>query len=144
MAKMLRKVFQKRSGQVASMLDTSGIEADGIVDNLADYSIRKPIGNPLGHEIYTSNSLAGPILASEESRTTAATKMTGSKDSNAIKPQSGNLRALLVDDNEINLRLLTACVKKLQHSHLEATNGLEALETYKSNNGQFDVVFMGS
>lgn len=134
MAKMLRKVFQQRSGMVAaSILDTSGIKSDSKVVRLSDSSIQKPVGVP------------SAILALDENTTTASTKMTAtSKDSNIMRHQSENLRALLVDDNEINLRLLTACVQKLHLSHQEAKNGLEALEAYKSNNGQFDVIFMGS
>lgn len=52
-------------------------------------------------------------------------------------------RALLVEDNEINLKLLVAYMRKLKIQHTTAINGLEALDAYKEAKGQFDVIFMG-
>jgi len=62
-------------------------------------------------------------------------------DTSVIK--SDGLRILLVEDNEINLKLLVAYMRKLQLNHSTAINGLEALNTYKDVKGQFDVIFMG-
>ncbi|KAF1844721.1 sensor histidine kinase-like protein/response regulator [Cucurbitaria berberidis CBS 394.84] len=42
-----------------------------------------------------------------------------------------NPRVLLVDDNAINLKLLVVFAKRQSLRYAEATNGLEALETYK-------------
>lgn len=56
----------------------------------------------------------------------------------------GGLRVLLVEDNEINLKLLIATMKKLKLEHATAINGLEALNSYKECAGAFDVIFMGS
>lgn len=53
------------------------------------------------------------------------------------------LRVLLVEDNEINLKLLVAYMRKLKLDHATATNGLEALDTYKDQEGRYDVIFMG-
>lgn len=41
-------------------------------------------------------------------------------------------RVLLVDDNAINLKLLVVFAKRQNLRYAEATNGLEALETFKS------------
>jgi CheY-like chemotaxis protein len=92
------------------------------------------------------HSLSSPALGSEEPATkeTATKLATGFKHLEITRSHTDALRALLVEDNEINLRLLIACMQKLKLSHLAATNGLEARETYKSNKGQFDVVFMGT
>jgi CheY-like chemotaxis protein len=57
-------------------------------------------------------------------------------------PQPKDLRVLLVEDNEINLKLLIATMRKLRITHSTATNGLEALNTYKDCHGAFDVIFM--
>jgi CheY-like chemotaxis protein len=57
--------------------------------------------------------------------------------------QEDGLRVLLVEDNEINLKLLIATMRKLKLDHVTATNGLEALNSYKENDGKFDVIFMG-
>jgi CheY-like chemotaxis protein len=53
------------------------------------------------------------------------------------------MRVLLVEDNEINMKLLVAYMRKLKLNHATAINGLEALNTYKEANGAFDVIFMG-
>ncbi|RDL40639.1 uncharacterized protein BP5553_00618 [Venustampulla echinocandica] len=52
------------------------------------------------------------------------------------------LRVLLVEDNEINLKLLIASMRKLCITHSTAVNGLEALNSYKDCHGQFDVILM--
>ena len=57
-----------------------------------------------------------------------------------IKPK--DLRVLLVEDNEINLKLLIATMRKLKITHSTASNGLEALNAYKDCRGDFDVIFM--
>jgi hypothetical protein len=62
-------------------------------------------------------------------------------DTTVIK--SEGMRVLLVEDNEINLKLLVAYMRKLKLNHATAINGLEALNVYKEANGKFDVIFMG-
>jgi len=52
-----------------------------------------------------------------------------------IRTESGEYfspRVLLVDDNAINLKLLVVFAKRQNLRYSEATNGLEALETFKS------------
>lgn len=61
-------------------------------------------------------------------------------DTSIMKPNG--IRVLLVEDNEINLKLLVAYMRKLKLWHATAINGLEALNAYKEANGEFDVVFM--
>ncbi|PPJ50781.1 hypothetical protein CBER1_07460 [Cercospora berteroae] len=47
-------------------------------------------------------------------------------------PTSRKLSLLLVDDNPLNLRLLTTYADKNNHPRLAATNGQEAVEAYKA------------
>ncbi|KAH6682076.1 hypothetical protein B0J14DRAFT_577841 [Halenospora varia] len=56
--------------------------------------------------------------------------------------QSKEMRVLLVEDNEINLKLLVATMRKLKITHSTAINGLEALNAYRDCRGNFDVIFM--
>ncbi|RLL97657.1 hypothetical protein CFD26_103693 [Aspergillus turcosus] len=49
---------------------------------------------------------------------------------------------LLVDDNDVNLKLLVAFMKKAKFPYHTASNGLEALEVYKTNVGHIPVVLM--
>ena len=50
---------------------------------------------------------------------------------------------LLVDDNDINLRLLIAFMKKLNCDYVIAQNGEEALEAFKANSSAIGMIFMG-
>ena len=52
------------------------------------------------------------------------------------------MKLLLVDDNAINLRVLSSCIKKLGCTYSEATNGREAVEIYKTDGGPFNLIFM--
>ena len=61
----------------------------------------------------------------------------------SAEPEQGGMRVLLVEDNEINLKLLVAYMRKLKLEHATATNGLEAANAYKECEGNFDVIFMG-
>lgn len=45
-------------------------------------------------------------------------------------------KVLLVDDNRVNLQLLVTYIKKSGHTFMTASNGLEALEAYKSQCGE--------
>ncbi|CAK1358240.1 Sensor protein EvgS [Cercospora beticola] len=63
-------------------------------------------------------------------------------------PTSHKLSLLLVDDNPLNLRLLTTYADKNKHPRLAATNGQEAVEAYKaaasipSDRARPEVVFL--
>jgi signal transduction histidine kinase/ActR/RegA family two-component response regulator len=63
--------------------------------------------------------------------------------SSTISPKTRHL--LLVDDNPINITLLTTVVRKLNHTYVAACHGLEAVQHYKAAmemNRPFDLVFM--
>lgn len=81
--------------------------------------------------------LSPPVLLDDYSRF----DRRASIDTSVIK--SDGMRVLLVEDNEINLKLLVAYMRKLKLNHATAINGLEALNSYKEANGRFDVIFMG-
>jgi signal transduction histidine kinase/ActR/RegA family two-component response regulator len=60
-------------------------------------------------------------------------------------PQSKTRHLLLVDDNPINIKLLTAVVRKLNHTFITASNGLEAVEVFQKSlehGPPIDLVFM--
>ncbi|PGH29791.1 hypothetical protein GX50_07462 [[Emmonsia] crescens] len=50
--------------------------------------------------------------------------------------------ALLVDDNDINLKLLAAYAKRRKYPYATATNGLEAYEAFKAAPRKFRVILM--
>jgi len=91
-----------------------------------------------------SSELRDPV---HESYFTADSKNSASTSPNmssvnpivhSLIPQNGELESskeaiLLVDDNEINLRILIACISRLKQQnigYLTATNGQDALEKY--------------
>lgn len=51
-------------------------------------------------------------------------------------------RFLLVEDNPINMRILQTYVKRLGQVYDSASDGLQALEIYKSRGGEYRCVFM--
>lgn len=57
--------------------------------------------------------------------------------------QPSPYKYLLVDDNDINLKILASFMKRLGHGYDTAANGLEALQMYTSNPGLYPFVLMG-
>lgn len=57
--------------------------------------------------------------------------------------QARAYKYLLVDDNDINLKILASFMKRLGHQYDTAVNGLEALQMYTSHPGLYQVVLMG-
>ncbi|KAL4890652.1 hypothetical protein BDV59DRAFT_209602 [Aspergillus ambiguus] len=53
-----------------------------------------------------------------------------------------NIHVLIVDDNDINLKILATFMRRIGCSYETATNGEIALDKYKARNGQFDYVLM--
>ncbi|KAL3420076.1 Sensor protein GacS [Phlyctema vagabunda] len=52
------------------------------------------------------------------------------------------MKILLVEDNEINMKLLVTYMQKLNIEYTTAINGLEALNAYKKVRGGFDIILM--
>lgn len=78
------------------------------------------------------------VLAPEENKT------TGEQNGHQPSPQEEvSPTILLVDDNDINLKLLVAFMKKLGCYYITAQNGQEALESFKENASQIGIVLMG-
>jgi signal transduction histidine kinase/ActR/RegA family two-component response regulator len=85
-------------------------------------------------------SIPPPNTPSENANKPSLTEMVSSQ------PPTNTTHLLLVDDNPINLKLLTQLVRKLKHTFATANNGLEAVQLYKKSlEGQasrFDLIFM--
>jgi hypothetical protein len=97
-------------------------------DTLPPETLLSPPKTPVTDPLPTNNGANGEIKTADPAPPTE--EKTG-------------LRVLLVEDNEINLKLLIATMRKLKLDHATATNGLEAFNSYKECEGKFDVVFMG-
>ncbi|KAH7418494.1 putative sensor protein gacS [Cadophora sp. MPI-SDFR-AT-0126] len=93
------------------------------------------IRNVKEHPAVESNS---PIQVKSSEQENAKPPLTNGDTPDSEKA----LRVLLVEDNEINLKLLIATMRKLNLDHATAVNGLEAFNSYKDCEGNFDVIFM--
>ncbi|KAI9834533.1 MAG: hypothetical protein M1819_002909 [Sarea resinae] len=63
-------------------------------------------------------------------------------DKQSYDPDFSLPNVLLVEDNEINLKLLVTYMRRLHVPHAIAVNGLEALQSYQSTTRSFDIVLM--
>jgi len=57
-------------------------------------------------------------------------------------PEPSSPHLLLVDDNAINLRVLSTCVSRIGHAFTQAMDGKQALSAYTSDPGLYRLIFM--
>jgi len=63
-------------------------------------------------------------------------------ESGADEPPSEAAEFLLVDDNHINLKILSSYTNKIGRPYTTASNGLEAVEAFTRGAGRYKCVFM--
>lgn len=81
-----------------------------------------------------------PPSPSPSNRTTQPPAPPSSSSPDA--PDKPRLNLLLVEDNPINLRILTTYAKKLNCTFMTAPNGRDAVAEFKKGDGHFDYVLM--
>ncbi|CAG8395772.1 unnamed protein product [Penicillium salamii] len=65
------------------------------------------------------------------------------QDNDSPQPESHHrTEVLIVDDNDINVKILSEYMKKLGCDHKTSSNGLEALESYKANASSIGLIIM--
>lgn len=57
-------------------------------------------------------------------------------------PKDSSPHLLLVDDNAINLRVLSTCVSQIGHGFTQAMDGKQALETFQADPTLYHLIFM--
>lgn len=97
-------------------------------------------------EIYTATEPQSPnlIQPNKEKKVDRQDSWERVSGDPIVKDPDG-MRVLLVEDNEINLKLLVAYMRKLKLDHKTAVNGLEAVNAYKEAHHaaqHFNVIFM--
>jgi len=90
-------------------------------------------------EILISTLLAQPVKAQPASDK-QSTPVSDTRTNDVLKPATLPIncvpRILVVDDNKINLQLLITFMKKAKFEYAAATDGLEALNTYKATGAE--------
>ncbi len=98
-----------------------------------------PTGQPDSQPPYTAAltpDVTDPVL---QTTTVQSEQSTETSDSRSL--QEANF-FLLVDDNNINLKILSSYAKKIGRPYTMAKNGVEAVEAFCRNPGQYKCVFM--
>ncbi|KAE8552201.1 hypothetical protein EYB25_006095 [Talaromyces marneffei] len=68
--------------------------------------------------------------------------MTPVSERDSFLESNQSLHVLIVDDNDINLKVLSTFIRKLGHTYETASNGLIALNKYKESSTPFNLVLM--
>ncbi|KAL4809814.1 hypothetical protein BDV18DRAFT_129696 [Aspergillus unguis] len=102
---------------------------------------------PVSSKALQNGNVSADVDISPSSTVTTIT--TSSVDDEGVTEISATLEAtrivpsvLLVDDNNVNLQLLVAVMKKAKLPYYTASDGLEALETYKAHAKEIRVILM--
>lgn len=115
----------------ANRLTNHTNDADSSLSKMTQLSLKENTP-PQSPDLLRVAEVSRPLLTSVSSAPEIrAVSRAPAKKSLYSKPVR-SLNCLCVDDNPINLRLLRTFINKLGHHHVLATNGLEALEHYKT------------
>jgi hypothetical protein len=122
---------------------TSGFSEEPKIEigdrTLLSSQLLKSIPTP---QILSPGDVDGPYMspvAAEEDLFVAKVLDTAGSEPRPIPPMT----VLLVDDNDINLQLLVAFMKKLKCDYALAQNGEEALDFFKANASNIGIIIMG-
>ncbi|KAE8383816.1 hypothetical protein BDV26DRAFT_1819 [Aspergillus bertholletiae] len=104
-----------------------------------------PIAGPFSGYPGRGRSLSEAFAAAKGSESPPMVRESVAELSPFPTPQAlnqKNIHVLIVDDNDVNLKILATFMRKIGCSYETASNGLAALEKYKTCAGQFDYVLM--
>ncbi|KAE8354610.1 hypothetical protein BDV28DRAFT_78503 [Aspergillus coremiiformis] len=104
-----------------------------------------PISGPFSGFPGRGRSLSEAFAAAKGSESPPMVKDSVTELSPFPTPQAlnqKNVHVLIVDDNDVNLKILATFMRKIGCSYETASNGLAALEKYKACAGRFDYVLM--
>ncbi|RFU29202.1 hypothetical protein B7463_g7145, partial [Scytalidium lignicola] len=148
-AKALKKCLHYRSSSAESNpeLSSSKIEGPHSSDNttqelpsLSKEAIRDPTLNPPSTKEHSASSSVPNPHGTEplSSLATSAAVTEGLEAENTAQSQSVRHHdegpyVLLVEDNEINLKILATFMTRLKYRYATASNGLEAVNLYRSS-----------
>ncbi|KAF7591677.1 hypothetical protein BBP40_001255 [Aspergillus hancockii] len=111
----------------------------------ASPSCESPVSGPFSGFPGRGRSLSEAFAAAKGSESPPMVKESVTDLSPFPTPQAlnqKNIHVLIVDDNDVNLKILATFMRKIGCSYETATNGLAALEKYKACAGRFEYVLM--
>ncbi|KAE8155193.1 hypothetical protein BDV25DRAFT_146661 [Aspergillus avenaceus] len=111
----------------------------------ASPSSESPIAGPFSGYPGRGRSLSEAFALAKGSESPPMARENATELSHIPTPQAlnqKNIHVLVVDDNDVNLKILATFMRKMGCSYETATNGLAALDKYKNNAGNFDYVLM--
>lgn len=97
----------------------------------------------MDHPGKTRRALSEAFASTAPASPPMAKRMSELRPSPEDIPPAGDVHVLIVDDNEINLKILESFMRKIGSSFETASNGLAAVEKYKKSKRQFDFILMG-
>lgn len=109
-------------------------------------AFRHCLSSPAGVEKSRPRNGAPPVQtinggqASNEEKENEFANSEESSTDNATEHSKGARKILLVEDNQVNLKVIEMCVKAIGFTYQTADNGLAAVEKFKKE--RFDVVIM--
>jgi len=125
LAKALESCFDRHTNRLMAR----ATDTDSSLPTISQLSLKENSPLQIPETVYLSTS--GPHRPQVKSAISAP-EIRSVKHNAADSASHKPLNCIAVDDNPINLRLLRTFIEKLGHRHLLATNGVEALDTYKA------------
>ncbi|KAJ5301748.1 hypothetical protein N7508_006611 [Penicillium antarcticum] len=115
---------------------TSGFSEDPKIDIPEGQFLKNFLGSQNSSDDVVDSPYKSPIASGDD-------PLVAKELDLAVEPQQvAPMTVLLVDDNDINLRLLIAFMKKLKCDYALAQNGEEALEFFKANASNISIIIM--
>ncbi|KAJ6119974.1 hypothetical protein N7523_004254 [Penicillium sp. IBT 18751x] len=85
---------------------------------------------------------ASPLRTQEESITISEPSLSSTLDVGKSSNPPASIHVLVVDDNDINLKILSAFMRKIGCQYETASNGQIALEKYRNGNRRYNFILM--
>lgn len=148
----IRRRQDQRFGDGSTNEPTHGVESRESSHLTLDLGVRDPPNERMRINKRPTTETMGSsdnesFLHSHKTRSQEASlgaaEAPPSESIEAKESESTGPSVLLVEDNDLNLQLLVAYVKREGWCYMTAKNGLEALETYKMYPGRFAAVLTG-
>ncbi|KAG4442012.1 hypothetical protein IFR05_002480 [Cadophora sp. M221] len=101
------------------------------------------LDHPKPQHPVTLHDVSVRLLDQQAEKSVSGEMVSASPVAISISPAiSLRSKALLVEDNAVNLKILMHCMRSAKQEYVTATNGLEALERYQADPGAFKIIFM--